>query len=184
MHKDVHFTLLHGSPTPSTLPPPLIMSNLQAIASHTPETFTMKVFVDAFDRQGDGTVIAQGAKGPAVGRITKSVLEDVLVERGLMRRPAQLAWWRRPLSMFASSDAPKPAPEPIQHGKNVLFLVCGPESCVVFTIYATFWLFTDGSYRDRMIEALAGPRPKQRQDLERTGVLGELGYKAANVRKL
>lgn len=38
-------------------------------------------------------------------------------------------------------------------------------------------------YLHSMIEALAGPRPKMRADLEKTGVLGELGYKAGNVRR-
>jgi hypothetical protein len=36
----------------------------------------------------------------------------------------------------------------------------------------------------RMIEAIAGPRPKTRADLVRLGILGELGYKAANVHRL
>lgn len=35
-----------------------------------------------------------------------------------------------------------------------------------------------------MITAIAGPRPHIRADLERTGVLGELGFGSESIRRL
>jgi len=124
-----------------------------------PDSFSMKLFVD-FVGESTGSDAINGTTRVNVGRISKGALEQALLERGLMRiTPSSKSLW----SLFSRFNCPNPAVQPMVHKKNVLFLVCGPEP---------------------MIEAIAGPRPKQRKDAEQTGLLGELGYGPANVRKL
>ena len=59
-------------------------------------------------------------------------------------------------------------------------IVCGPLMLQQAAVLTTFRIMRT----PRMIECIAGPRPKTRADLGRAGVLGELGYGAVNVRKL
>ncbi|KAF8299889.1 hypothetical protein DL93DRAFT_2032122, partial [Clavulina sp. PMI_390] len=153
-----HLTLLHGSPSPSTLPPDPIMSTLHEYSRRHRDAFTMKVFVEQ-----DGERDSMLALAP--GRITRVAIEEALVQRQLRQPPdsASSSWLVSPIRWLWSTSASGRRTADEQKAKRVLFLVCGPEP---------------------MIESLAGPRPKTRADIERTGVLGELGYGATQIRRL
>lgn len=106
------------------------MSNLRELASSQPDSFSMKVFVE------QPNLAQEPEQHPlSVGRISRKDIEDALVSRGLLNRISvpNVAWWRRPLSLIWAQPGlavRKRDTEPVEHGKNVLFLVCGPEPYV------------------------------------------------------
>lgn len=173
---------MHGSSSLVTLPPTLIMSYLDEVAENHRESFTMKLFVE---REHDVNNRAQ-LEDFASGHITKKHIEDILVQRGILQSAVEVSWWRGLLSRLDWRTRSRNQAEPLPTAKNVLFLVCGPEPYVYDTCGNRYLVLTTlCTMRNlRMIEAIAGPRPKMRTNQERMGMLGELGYKAANVRRL
>lgn len=108
------------------------MSNLRELASSQPDSFSLKVFVEQANP-------AQEPDQPplSIGRISRKDIENTLVSRGLLNRISvpNVAWWRRPLSLIWTQPGLTPRKrdtEPVEHGKNVLFLVCGPEPYVAW----------------------------------------------------
>jgi len=103
------------------------MSYLDGVAEKHRDSFTMKLFLE---RPHDGGR-PEARKEFTLGRITKKHIEDILVERGIFQ-PAvessrQPSWLSLPDWRTRSQRQAEPSP----HFKNVLFLVCGPERCVL-----------------------------------------------------
>jgi hypothetical protein len=173
---------MHGSPSLFTLPPTLIMSYLGEVAEKHRESFTMKLFVER-DPDVKNGVRQEAREDFASGRITKEHIEDILVERGVLQSAVEVSWWRSLLSRLDWRARSSHQPEPLTQTKHVFFLVCGPESYVYDTCGNRRSALTV-MHNLSMIEAIAGPQSKTRADLERAGMLSELGYKAANVCRL
>ncbi|KZT53682.1 hypothetical protein CALCODRAFT_500829 [Calocera cornea HHB12733] len=165
------FTLLHGSLSPSELPPSEILGPLVELQRREPDRFRLRLFVDrlmdgagAMGAGQEAEVEVAGQRLPlTVGRIRREDLVDA-VRPSHSPPPPPSPSWRGLLSSFfpASSRAP-PAQGEKGKGKKVLFLVCGPEP---------------------MVEAYAGPRARDLSEGEVGGVLGGMGYGRGEVRKL
>jgi cytochrome-b5 reductase len=106
------FTLLHSSPTPSSLPPAEILEPLREYASKRPDSFFLQLHVDSLDKDKDAAYRNKVKEG----RIGKRQLEDTLRKRGIIR-PLP-SWWDI-WDLWVSNEHPQP--------RKVLFLVCGPE---------------------------------------------------------
>jgi len=130
------------------------MSYLYNIAKTHHEFFTMKLFVER----------ARNVKNRGdltSGRVTRQHIEKILIDRGILQ-PAVESRWQWLLSLLPWCAKSPYQAKPLPPAKNVLLLVCGPEP---------------------MITSVAGPRPKPTSDFQ-LGMLGELGFKAENVRRL
>ncbi|KAF8505685.1 hypothetical protein F5888DRAFT_1791692 [Russula emetica] len=140
-------TLLHASPSPAELPPLSLLQPLIDCALTHPEHFQLNLFVDgAF----------QNASARKFGRIDKSSIAHTLgIPDG--------AWsWSSRISNLWTRGQPKAGDTDIRK-KNVLVLVCGPES---------------------MVATIAGPYGRNHSQGKVGGVLAELGFKAGQVWKL
>ncbi|KAH7105581.1 ferredoxin reductase-like protein [Auriculariales sp. MPI-PUGE-AT-0066] len=151
-----HCTLIHSSPSTSTLPPPQLLDQLASWARLNPRSFTMQVCVDAKDRVHD---VSRGLKVHE-GRIETSVVEQALLRRS-MRSPhaAEQASqsWLRPWRWKWRSRIND---QPIASSTNrVLFVVCGP---------------------DVMVRAIAGPKGGPTS----ASVLGRLGFSESQIVRL
>jgi hypothetical protein len=110
-----HFTLLHGHRSPSQLPPEIITEDFERYRESDPGRFQVRAFVDQLDTEYD-----EPPRGVTIGRIDKSVLEKVLVERGVLLEP-------KPLTLSEKLRGVKPRPRMVNPNKTVKILVCGPE---------------------------------------------------------
>ncbi|KAG9005379.1 hypothetical protein FRB90_010401 [Tulasnella sp. 427] len=109
--RDTHFTLMHASRSPETLPPPIILDDLRKWANEHPERLSLRLFVDR--RQGD----ANDALDIRRGRINEESIQAVRKERKLAKEQTWLEWLR------GTATGP-------DRSKKVLFVVCGPEPYV------------------------------------------------------
>ncbi|KAF8631246.1 hypothetical protein AX15_002574 [Amanita polypyramis BW_CC] len=115
--KSTRYTLLHSSKTSADLPPPSILDPLTSFAAERPDVFKMHLFVDS--APGGSLTDPRSLR---VGRIGRTAIERSL---GLTKDDRSWGWmtfWRK------KEEPPR---------KKVLFLVCGPESCVIF--YRSYW---------------------------------------------
>jgi hypothetical protein len=80
-----------------------------------PDRFQVRAFVDRLENEYD-----EPPRGVTIGRIDKSVLEKVLVERGVLLEP-------EPLTLVEKVRGVKPRRRMINPNKIVKILVCGPE---------------------------------------------------------
>ncbi|KAG8901270.1 hypothetical protein FRB99_005419 [Tulasnella sp. 403] len=103
-----HFTLMHASTSPETLPPPMIMDDLRSWAKEYPDELSLKIFVDSKGTDTSNLVTE--------GRIDGTSIEQVREERRLVDYKTWLGWRR---------GSPRLAAE-----KKVLFVVCGPEPMI------------------------------------------------------
>ncbi|KAF8341621.1 uncharacterized protein EI90DRAFT_2965962 [Cantharellus anzutake] len=159
-----HITLLHSSPNPEELPPPIILSTLRSLEQSHPGAFTLKVFVDS-PHPSSFAYSDASFKPLHIGRITKRDINATLEELGLWGRSlpskSSLLSWLNPFS-YLSRPSHTTSSSP-QLPEKVLFLVCGPEP---------------------MINAIAGPRARDLTSGPVRGALGALGFTAGQVRKL
>lgn len=101
------FTLLHASRSPGDLPPQAILGPLTSIAQDDPSRLRLQLFVDENDSPTGSSYHLN------VGRINRKAVEDALE----ITQPS--AWTK----LWRKFDQKSIAGE----GKNVLFLVCGPD---------------------------------------------------------
>jgi len=146
-------TLLHASPSPAELPPLSLLQPLIDCALTHPEHFQLNLFVDGASKTPAPESVAKHLK---VGRIDKSSIAHTLgIPDG--------AWsWSSRISNLWTRGQPKAGDTDIRK-KNVLVLVCGPES---------------------MVATIAGPYGRNHSQGKVGGVLAELGFKAGQVWKL
>jgi len=109
------FTLLHGHRSPSQLPPQVITEDFERYREGDPDRFQDRAFIDRLETEYD-----EPPRGVTIGRIDKSVLEKVLLERGVLLEP-------EPLTLAEKMRGVKPRPRMINPNKSVKILVCGPE---------------------------------------------------------
>lgn len=110
-----HFTLLHGHRSPSQLPPQIITEDFERYRESDLDRFQVQAFVDRLETEYD-----EPPRGVVIGRIDKSTLEKVLVERGVLLEAD-------PLTLAEKLRGVKPRPRIINPNKTVKVLVCGPE---------------------------------------------------------
>ncbi|KAG8956752.1 hypothetical protein FRC04_000230 [Tulasnella sp. 424] len=143
--RDTHFTLMHASRSVETLPPPVILDDLQKWARDNPDRLSLCLYVDA--KEGDPST----SKDVRPGRINAKTIQEVREQRKLVKQPTWLEWLR------GTATGP-------DRNKKVLFVVCGPEP---------------------MITDISGSRlGRPPSDGAAGGVLGNMGYRAEEVRKL
>jgi len=104
---------MHASPSISTLPPPLILDDLRSFANLHPDNFSLQLFVDSDKSQ----TAKHGDLSVTRGRIDEEAIQNTRRERGLL---LPNTWW----GQFKGNEPKK------NDKKNVLFVVCGPESYV------------------------------------------------------
>lgn len=110
------FTLLHSSRRPIELPPSEILGPLIFHSRAHPDKLRLSLFVDESEGPAHPAVPSSSL---TVGRIDKEVIERAMGSGNRSR-------WR---GLFGVSS--KPAPQEGGDGqKTVMFLVCGPDSCV------------------------------------------------------
>ncbi|KZP00343.1 hypothetical protein CALVIDRAFT_270891 [Calocera viscosa TUFC12733] len=152
------FTLLHGSRSPSELPPPEILGPLAALQQRWPERFRMRLFVDEL------------AGGPAVHSVgdERLLLNERRIQLDDLLRavdpppPPRFRFLGRVMALLPPFMSPRQEEKPKRN--KVLWLVSGPEE---------------------MVEAYAGPRARDLSEGEVGGVLGSMGTgKGWEVRKL
>lgn len=110
-----HFTLLHAHRSPSQLPPQIITEDFERYRESDPDRFQVQAFVDRLDTEYD-----EPPRGVTIGRIDRSALEKVLVERRVLLEP-------EPLTLAEKMRGVKPRPRILNPNKTVKVLVCGPE---------------------------------------------------------
>lgn len=108
------FTLLHSSRNPAELPPPEFLQPLLDVAKEHPERLRVGLFVDSMEGQIAPTYDLQ------VTQINKSGIERFL---GQSSGSSASPWWKR--SLWG-----QPVNETKLQQKNVVVLVCGPETYV------------------------------------------------------
>jgi len=106
-----HVTLLHSSPTSSTLPPSSMLEQLARWARLHPQAFTLELFVDSKDHERH-IALYPSLKERRIGR---KDIEQCLRDRRLSY-PAE----RRGSWPWQARTVPK----------RVLFLVCGPDAMI------------------------------------------------------
>ena len=109
MPSKTRFTLLHASRSAGDLPPPALLGPLTTTAQNDPSRLRLKLFIDNEDSLTDSPY------GLTVGRIDKKAVEDVLE----IKRPSM---WDK---LLRRRSDPKGI---TGEGRNVLVLVCGPDS--------------------------------------------------------
>ncbi|KAH7930035.1 riboflavin synthase domain-like protein [Leucogyrophana mollusca] len=159
------FTLLHSSRTPSELPPSEILGPLLRYTEEMPDFFSLRLFVDSSREPAPPDHIHPRL---TIGRIGRTAVQDAL------QSDEQTSWWR---NLFTKESLPSVSPE-----RRILFLVCGPEQSVLHSSSCTY----DRNKYDcpRMINAIAGPYGRNFSQGEVGGILGEMGYRSHQVRKL
>jgi len=150
------FTLLHGSLTPSELPPPSILGPLADLQRRHPERFSLQLFVDALPSGPPAYQVGRDSLPLSVRRIQPDDLANAV------KPPTSTSFTPR-RTIFSYLFPLPPEPPRRAPDKKVLFLVCGPEP---------------------MVEAFAGPRARDLTEGEIGGMLGEMGYGKGEVRKL
>ena len=106
------FALLHGSRTPSELPPPSMLEPLLSAARAYPDRFKLSLHVDSTEGLNHPSVSADALQ---IGRIGKAAIEHAVgIEHSVSARV-------RAFLGFAAAKADA------RSKKRTLFLVCGPE---------------------------------------------------------
>ncbi|KZW04114.1 ferredoxin reductase-like protein [Exidia glandulosa HHB12029] len=111
-----HYTLIHSSPSTSTLPPPQLLDTLSAWARRYPRNLSLSLCVDARDLPDPPLGIKLHE-----GRVGSAVLDRALRRRSLRAQTDDAqSWWAR---VWPARSRP-------QTPRRVLFLVCGPDPMI------------------------------------------------------
>ncbi|KAB5595469.1 FAD-binding domain oxidoreductase [Ceratobasidium theobromae] len=149
-----HYTLLHSSPNPASLPITEVLYNPLVYSIANRHDLTVRLFVDIPAPVPVSRFHQTHMPNVGIGRIGKDQVVQVLQGRGVLPRPQTWLEWVRGSKPQCSTKE-----------KKILFLVCGPEPMI--TAFS-------GSRLQRR-------RPEH---LPVGGLLGELGFTPLQVKAL
>ncbi|KAJ1308772.1 hypothetical protein OPQ81_004462 [Rhizoctonia solani] len=149
-----HYTLLHSSQNPASLPIMDVLYNACVYSVANRHDFTLRLFVDVPTPVPNTRLHQSHMENLHVGRIGKEHVMHVLQERGVIPRPQTWLEWIRGVQPVCLTEE-----------KKLLFLVCGPEPMI--TAFSGPRMI-----RRRPDNQLVG------------GILGELGFTPKQVKAL